>query len=348
MESTDGTSVVQRFHSSFSLAEQHNQFDSPIFSSSRDDAPMRQSFQNFTRESNNKPGVPPSHPPFPQTTALPSGSQQLGNQNSNPGPSHSRSLSQPTFFALDCLPPLSPLPHREASSTTPPTEPILIDLSMEERNVSGNTFGVNESHRPRKGHRRSNSDIPLGFSEMIQSSLQLIPIGSQGISDKLDFGSKNSAADKPIQLVKREADWNRDGNNNAEGLGERESEGEVVDDLFTTYMDLDKIDTLNSSGMEDKDMDSRASGTKTNGGDSSDNEVESNIYGITNSMHGTRLSFPIEKREGVKRSAGGDIAPTARHYRSVSMDSFMGNLHFDAESLKLPSLCGKSGGSALT
>lgn len=43
-----------------------------------------------------------------------------------------------------------------------------------------------------------------------------------------------------------------------------------------------------------------------------------------------------EKREGNKRNAGGDITPTTRHYRSVSMDSFMGKLNFGDESPKLP------------
>ncbi|CAI0375039.1 unnamed protein product [Linum tenue] len=99
-------------------------------------------------------------------------------------------------------------------------------------------------------------------------------------------------------------------------MGERKSEGEVVDDLFSAYMNLDNFDTLNSHGNDDKDLDSRASGTKTNG-DSSDNEAESSM-------------------EGVKRSAGGDIAPTSRHHRSVSLDSFMGKLSFGDESPTLP------------
>ena len=38
----------------------------------------------------------------------------------------------------------------------------------------------------------------------------------------------------------------------------------------------------------------------------------------------------------LKRNAGEDIAPTTRHYRSVSMDSFMGKLNFGGESPKPP------------
>ncbi|GJX94705.1 acid phosphatase/vanadium-dependent haloperoxidase-related protein [Tanacetum coccineum] len=35
--------------------------------------------------------------------------------------------------------------------------------------------------------------------------------------------------------------------------------------------------------------------------------------------------YVSDKREGIKRSAGGDIAPTTRHYRRVSIDSAIGN-----------------------
>jgi hypothetical protein len=100
---------------------------------------------------------------------------------------------------------------------------------------------------------------------------------------------------------------------------------------------------LNSSGTDEKtgnenreDLDSRASGTKTNGGDSSDNEAESSVNESGNSVQRTGPNSSAEKREGIKRSAGGDIAPTNRHYRSVSMDSFMGKLNFNDESPKLP------------
>lgn len=162
---------------------------------------------------------------------------------------------------------------------------------------------------PRKAHRRSNSDIPFGFASFN-------PFAG------LKPGSGNA------QLVKKESCCE-------EGMGERKSEGEVVDDLFSAYMNLDGIEALNSSGTDEKngngngnenreDLDSRASGTKTNGADSSDNEAESSMNSLS------------EKKEGMKRSAGTDIAPTTRHYRSVSMDSFMGKLNFGDESPKVP------------
>ncbi|GAV57103.1 hypothetical protein CFOL_v3_00641, partial [Cephalotus follicularis] len=102
------------------------------------------------------------------------------------------------------------------------------------------------------------------------------------------------------------------------------------DDLIGAYMNLDNIDTLNSSGTGDKDLD-----TKTNGGENSDNEGESGINVNYIGSQGMSSRVSTEKREGVKKNACGDIAPTVRHYRSVSMDSFIGDLHFDDEP-KLP------------
>ncbi|CAN0872323.1 bZIP transcription factor 29 [Linum grandiflorum] len=101
-----------------------------------------------------------------------------------------------------------------------------------------------------------------------------------------------------------------------EGTGEKR--GEATDEMMSGYMHMDNVDPLNSSGTEDnKDLDS---GTKTNGTESSDNEAESHHV------------------KGLKRSADADIGPAGRHSRSVSMDSFMGGLRLDEESMimKLP------------
>lgn len=161
------------------------------------------------------------------------------------------------------------------------------DAPMEDRD--SNPFQKNNFLPPRKAHRRSNSDIPYGFSS---------------------FGCVGA------QSVKKES------------LGCKEGAGDM-DDLFSAYMNLDGIEALNSSGTDEKnenreDLDSRASGSKTNGGDSSENEAESSV----NSMN--------EKREGNKRRAGSDIAPTTRHYRSLSLDSFMGSMNFGEDSPKVP------------
>ncbi|KAL2892842.1 putative transcription factor PosF21 [Bienertia sinuspersici] len=211
------------------------------------------------------------------------------------GPTHSRSLSQSSFFSFDHLPPLSPTVFKESAAPISSSN----ELAMEEKDGScrgGSGVHVNEGRPPRRGHRRSNSDVPSKFASMGQP---LVP----------QFMAKEKEKEKekpppPAQLVlKQESDWGGPENGVGDGGGERKSEGEVVDELFSAYMNLDNFDALNSSSLEDKDMDSRASGNQA------------------------------EKRG--KRSAPGEIAPTARHFRSISMDSAIGSLNFSDESPKL-------------
>ncbi|KAG8364394.1 hypothetical protein BUALT_Bualt19G0124300 [Buddleja alternifolia] len=353
---------LQRLQSSFGTSsssfptQQHpflmNQLDIPQFNTAQFRGQIRQFSPNFGVENSGKrAGIPPSHPqippisPYSQIPVNRPGNQQMGLQNytNSSGPSHARSFSQPSFFALDSLPPLVPSPYRESPSTST-SDQVSADVSMDERDGSshsllppspytrGSSPRVGESRPPRKAHRRSNSDIPFGFSTIMQSSPPLIPLRSPGASDR----------SQPAQLVKREPSWEKGGESNVEGMGERKSEGEVVDDLFSAYMNLDNIDAFNSSGTDEKlgnenreDLDSRASGTKTNGGDSSDNEATSSVNESGNSMQKPVLSSLPEKREGIKRHAVGDIAPTTRHYRSVSMDSFIGNMNFSDEASKM-------------
>ncbi|PIM99038.1 hypothetical protein CDL12_28473 [Handroanthus impetiginosus] len=345
---TSSSSLPKQQQQSFLM----NQLDVPQLSMPQFRGQIRQVSPNLGGENSNKRvGIPPSHPSHPHIPISPysqipvnrSQNQQTGLQNysTSPGPSHSRSLSQPSFFAPDSLPPLSPSPYRELPSNSV-SDQALADVSMEERNGSshsllppspftrGSSSRIGESLPPRKAHRRSNSDIPFGFMSIMQSSPPLIPLRSPGA--------------QPAQLVKRELSWEKGGENNAEGMGERKSEGEVADDLFSAYMNMDNIDAFNSSGTDEKmgnenreDLDSRASGTKTKGGDSSDNEAtSSSVNESGSSMQKGGVSSLPEKREGLKRNAGGDIAPTTRHYRSVSMDSFMGKMNFGDESPKMP------------
>jgi len=152
------------------------------------------------------------------------------------------------------------------------------------------------------------------------------PRGNGSLEGTLSGGETPGSA-KPAQSVKRELSGDKAcvGNN---------LEGEAVDDLLSAYMNLDSVDSINPSGTNGKnssenrdDMDSRASGSKTNGCESSDTEAESSVNESGSSG---------QRREGVKRSAPSDIAPTTRHYRSISMDSFIGNMNFGDESPKLP------------
>ncbi|GFP89003.1 transcription factor rf2a [Phtheirospermum japonicum] len=348
---------TQRFQSSIgtsssSIPKQQppflmNQLDIPQLNVPQFRGQFRQASPNIGVEnSGRRAGIPPSHPQIPPVSPY---SQipvnRPGSFSTSPGPSHNRSLSQPAFFALDSLPPLSPSPYRELPQNSI-SDHVLADVSMEDMDGSSHSLlppapftrannnnsnnNNNNSLPPRKAHRRSSSDIPFGFMSIMQSSPPLIPSRSPGT---LDRSRENSGA-QPVQLVKKESSWEKGGESNAEGMGERKSEGEVVDDLFSAYMNLENIDAFNSSGTDEKlgnenreDLDSRASGTKTNGGDSSDNEATSSVNESGSSS---------QKREGVKRNAVGDIAPTGRHYRSVSMDSFMGKMNFGDESPKMP------------
>ncbi|KAH6756136.1 Basic-leucine zipper transcription factor family protein [Perilla frutescens var. hirtella] len=359
----DNGETMQRLQSSFGTSssslhtqqqqQQHyfplNQLDIPQLHMPQFRGQIRHLSPNLGMENSGKrAGIPPSYPqippisPYSQIQINRHGNQQ--NFSSSQGPSHARSLSQPAFFAGDSLPPLVPSPYRESPSTSI-SDQVSNDVSMEERErervpSSPFTMGssmsrVGESLPPRKAHRRSNSDIPFGFSTIFQSSPPLIPLRSPGAFDRPGSARESSAA-QPVQLVKKESSWEKVGEGSAEGMGERKSEGEVVDDLFSAYMNLENIDAFNSSGTDEKvgnenrdDLDSRASGTKTNGGDSSDNEATSSVNESGNSGQKPR-------REGIKRNAGGDIAPTTRHCRSVSMDSFMGNMNFLDESPKMP------------
>ncbi|KAJ8763444.1 hypothetical protein K2173_002327 [Erythroxylum novogranatense] len=362
--------VMQRLQSSFGTTQSSSSIPKQPFSlMSQLDIPQlnqnqmgaRHFAQNFGADNGKRAGIPPSHPnqippisPYSQIPVSRPVNQQMGSQNFGPGPTHSRSLSQPsTFFSLDSLPPLSPATFRDSSSTTA-SESMSMDVSMEDRDASshsvlppspfgrGNNMKVGEGLPPRKAHRRSNSDIPFGFTYVMQSSPPLIPLRSPGCSlERSASVRETSGVPKPSQLVKKELDKGVD--SGAEGMGERKSEGEVVDDIISTFMNLDNIDVLNSSGTDDKngndnreDLDSRASGTKTNGGGSSDNEAESSVNESGSSQPRGGLYSSMEKREGIKRTAGGDVAPTTRHYRSVSMDSFMDKLNFGDESPRLP------------
>ncbi|KAK8572578.1 hypothetical protein V6N13_048167 [Hibiscus sabdariffa] len=313
-----------------SIPKPQNNLDIPTFNASQM-ASHSSSHLSPGNNSNKRPGagIPPSHPNNP-AAPLPYSQHTVGSRpNAQQGaPAHSRSLSQPTFFSHDRLRPWCPPP-----SVLSLSDPAFNDVSMEERVVNSNVRsslpstvagGSNEfltgqsSCLPppppppppsRKGHRRSSSDdVPLGFSTMIQSSPQLVPpIGTRGMLDRSVSGRGGSfGAGKPIQLVQGESVWKKDCGSSVQVTCERKSEGDIADDLFSAYMNLENLETLNSFGNEDKDLDAC---------ESSENEIT----------------------EGVnKRMASGDTAPIVRHYRSVSMDSYLGSLQFDEDPPKIP------------
>ncbi|GMH02812.1 hypothetical protein Nepgr_004651 [Nepenthes gracilis] len=323
-------------------------------------------FQNFGSETPRRVGIPPSHPPIPpispysQIPATRPLTQHVGSQNFGHGPCHSRSLSQPSFFSLDPLPPFSTLPIQNSPSGPIPAEAInWMSTSMENRDgntnsmlprspfMSGNSLHVGEGLPPRKMHRRSISDIPFGFHSLMHSPPPLpplpLPLRDHDSLERTLSGGECSGAAKAALLVKKESSWDRASDGIVEVDDERKFEGEVDDDFLSAYMNLDSIDALNSSGTDDKngkenheDMDSRASGSKTNGGESSENEVESSVNESGSSGQRLVIGSSSDRRDIAKRTATVDIAPTTRHYRSVSMDSFVAKIHFSDEAPKLP------------
>ncbi|KAK9905168.1 hypothetical protein M0R45_000450 [Rubus argutus] len=209
------------------------------------------------------------------------------------------------------------------------SEAVSLDVSMEDRDPSsqsllppspftrGNFSRVGEALPPRKAHRRSNSDIPFGFSSMMQQSLP--PIAPMRGSGSLDL----SCLVQKIQGWLSQLSWLK-----------RNLVGKELAITMRKGRATGRTDDKNGNeNREDMDS-SRASGSKTNC-DSSDNEVESSVN-ESGGMQRPGLNSLTDMREGIKRSAGGDIAPTTRHFRSVSMDSFMGKLQFGDESPKLP------------
>ncbi|ESQ46015.1 hypothetical protein EUTSA_v10000129mg [Eutrema salsugineum] len=279
---------------------------------------FRQPFGGGNNGAGNRVGAPPPIPPISPYSQIPATLQ----------PRHSRSMSQPSsFFSFDSLPPLKPTPpmeERTGAGFSPSLPPSPFTMCHSSSRITGD----GENLPPRKSHRRSNSDVTFGFSSMMgqsQKSPPLIP--ARSLERSISGGGEVSDWSN---LVKEEP---REG-----FLRGRKPETEAMDDVFTAYMNLDNIDVLNSfGGGEDgktsnenvEEMESsRGSGTrKTNGGSCSDSEGESSACGNVKVAVAASSS-------GVKRRAGGDIAPTSRHYRSVSMDScFMGKLNFGDEKL---------------
>lgn len=329
---------------------------------------------------NKKPtGIPPSHPNIPPTsqysqipTSLSrSPTQHSPSQSFGSVPSHSRSLSQPAGFTwLDSFPPLSPSPYKDTNtlqSSSP--DPISNDAPMDEKDLVGSgssrkvasnitlagPFGMCSSGRttdnlpPRKAHRKSHSEIPFGFTQNSSLPFMMAPppplhlkqggFFDRSTSAKESFGF---AKQQHPQLAKQELDWERGFDVSADGrVSEKKSEVENDDELMNAYMNLD---VLNSSGTEEKhgDMDSRASGTKTTGPDSSENEAESSVNesgGTAPTLQQVTSGKLTGRKEGTKRSASNDLClndVTSHHSRSISMDSFIGKMNFGEDSPKLP------------
>lgn len=285
----------------------------------------RQFPPSFNPDAAKRPGIPPVHPFLPPTSPY----SQIPPNFNNPSPSHSSS-----FFSPDSpLPLTSPFTNPATSAVV--ANPLSGSASRGDV-IMGDSSGPQtpvQLHRTiadgipqRKAHRRSQSDIPFAVLQSSSPTAGLPPLPQHLplARDSFPLGSVKHRT----QLVKQEAECDR------EWDSDPKSDGDAGDDLISAYMNLDNLDALNSSGTEDKnDLESRASGSKTNGAESSENEAESE------SSMNEGLSRTGEMKERNKRCAVGDPGMNTmppRHCRSVSMDSFMGKLNLCDQLPKLP------------
>ncbi|CAM0911761.1 unnamed protein product [Alopecurus aequalis] len=186
-----------------------------------------------------------------------------------PSGHHARSLSQPLFFSLDSLPP-PPYADLAGPPAIPPSPPS--------SSSDPPPFGL----PPRRaGHRRSQSDIPFGFSQL-------------------------SPPLPPPAPVKREAPTGPDG-------GRLDGDDAALYDLVNAYMDLDGMDALNSSEDRHDDRDSRASGTRAgSAADSSENEADSQSTSAERKDGGKSRhcrSLSMDSFMGKLNFAAGDESP---------------------------------------
>ncbi|KAK1303869.1 hypothetical protein QJS10_CPB11g00866 [Acorus calamus] len=329
MEETDDSSrndMMQRLQFSFSSnplqrypfqnqSPPSNPFSNP--SQIRSSALLRHLPQSDASTAN-KRGIPPVSPYRPPSPAQ---NPPSGGGGPNPQPCHTRSLSQPAFYSFDSFPPLSPSPYKDSSSPSPSatSDPVSADVSMDD---GGSRDALPPSPAPlpprKAAHRRSLSEVSFSFPGLGGALSAATPPPLPRPFDRPNPSAK---------LVKQESsDWEKD-------VGDR-GDPKSDEDLFAAYMNLEQIDTLNSSGTDDKreDLDSRASGSRTNGVDSSDNEAESSL----STQRGGNPSPNVSNNHHKRSHAGGDVG-APRHCRSISMDSFiMGKMNFGEESPNIP------------
>nr|GMC50326.1 transcription factor RF2a-like [Ipomoea batatas] len=272
----------------------------------------------------------------------------MARQNSNPpihqnmglGGSLARSLSQPTVFANNSLPPLSPSPH--SGPPMPSSIYSFKDAIIEDADGASqgreNVLRGSDGLPPRKGHRRSNSDVLFGISPSFQYPPQLMmPMHGQGDVVRAAYDGDCQGRDALILLQKQEVNVGSGDKSHAKGMGERKFEGGVIHELFSSYMNLGNLEAFYSSRNEDRSKDSMVCGTKQISSGDNSNETESASKASGAKIH-------TGAGEKVKRSAAGDTAPVTRHFRSLSMDSAFPNLSSVYESQKLPTSLGNQVG----
>ncbi|KAJ0233569.1 bZIP transcription factor 29 [Hirschfeldia incana] len=123
---------------------------------------------------------------------------------------------------------------------------------------------------------------------------------------------------RPLERSIESPDWST---KTTAPLVKKETSEDAMDDLFSAYMNLENIDALNSSEAAGDDNNSK-NGESSRASD--DTEGESSSVNYESGGGGDRNNSLKRRAAG-----GGEIAPTTRHYRSVSVDScFMEKLSF--------------------
>eukprot|EP00252_Welwitschia_mirabilis_P005834 TRINITY_DN1643_c0_g1_i5.p1 TRINITY_DN1643_c0_g1~~TRINITY_DN1643_c0_g1_i5.p1 ORF type:complete len:506 (-),score=91.87 TRINITY_DN1643_c0_g1_i5:757-2274(-) len=297
-------------------------------------------------------GIPPSHPHCPpsnhysnQPSLMSFGQstmQQLGNRNqqqcnlnsSSITPSHSRSMSQPPVFSLDCLPPLSsPYPDPMSPSLSDPASAGNISMGNgDSQNIaqaanpksamsSGRAPNLsNDGLPPKKGHRRARSDIPFSISSGPQSVMGNPQQGFVGSSMVNQFSSPCGA--RKIDSGALKAEPRRESSNNTKKNVE-DAGGMESKDMISVCDGMERLNRPSAPNgqtpdpMDGVQEDSGASSVKQKSHISSGDEADSEFSNMKVSMAGNK--------RGVEHVDTGHTR--ARHVRSASVDSIMSGMN---------------------
>eukprot|EP00250_Pteridium_aquilinum_P013986 c21706_g1_i1 orf=527-2626(-) len=147
----------------------------------------------------------------------------------------------------------SPLPGMSAPSipSLPPLSPSPSNYPSTSRRCAADLNQMAITSPPQKGHRRSHSEIPFRFSTGADT------LFGRGVGQALPKGGEAGTEEMSWQRfkatnvhVKEELQWGneRDDQGAMEVVSERGGEGEGGDDLFSMYIDVDKIDSFHNAG----------------------------------------------------------------------------------------------------
>ncbi|KAH7446492.1 hypothetical protein KP509_01G058900 [Ceratopteris richardii] len=150
----------------------------------------------------------------------------------------------------------SPAPSMSAPSVAslPPLSPSPSSYQSTSRKYSHDLNQMASSTPPKKGHRRSHSEVPYTFSINVDSLFGNVALQSSTKTRDIVMNDMPWQKLKSNNLqVKQEMHWGNehDGQDVAETIGDRAGDGEGGDDLFSIYLDVDKIDSIQNADVPD-------------------------------------------------------------------------------------------------